>query len=139
VNPFDFRGPEFLLFYFVFSLVVLMTLILLRWRDQLPAPGKPLLDDPYLVAFLRGGEGEALRVATLSLIDRGLLTLKSSGKSSLFSTDVENRLEVKDPLAIETVKRPIEKRVLEAFRRRRWLRRRRRMRRGMWRLRRLIP
>jgi len=115
VNPFDLHGPEFLLFFFVFSVLVIVTVILLRQRDVPPPAGIPPLDDPYLVAFLRGGEGEALRVVTLSLIDRGLLTLKSFGRVSLFSKDPENYLEMKDPSAIDTVKRPIEKRVLEAF------------------------
>ncbi len=115
MNPFDLRGPEFLLFYFIFSIIVLLVLFFLRQRDERRDGGKPPLDDPYLVAFLRGGESAALRVATLSLIDRGLLSLKSSGASVLFRGAAENHLELKDPLALETVKRPIEKRVLEAF------------------------
>jgi uncharacterized protein (TIGR04222 family) len=114
VNPFDLRGPEFLLFYFMFSVAVLVALHLLLRRDERDV-GKPTLDDPYLVAALRGGEIEVLRVTALSLIDRGLLALKSSGTPSIFSGNAENRLEVKDPSAIDTVKRPIEKRVLEAF------------------------
>jgi uncharacterized protein (TIGR04222 family) len=115
VNPFDLRGPEFLLFYFMFSVAVLVILHLLLRRDEFPNVGKPPLDDPYLVAALRGGEIEVLRVTALSLIDRGLLALKSSGTPSIFSSNAENRLEVKDPAAIDAVKRPIEKRVLEAF------------------------
>ena len=114
MNPFDLRGPEFLVFYFFFSAAVIGCIILLRRLDENRESGKPPLDDPYLVAYLRGGEGEAVRVAALSLLDRGLLTLKSSGSSSLFSAG-ENRLELTDARAIETVKRPIEKRVLEAF------------------------
>lgn len=114
MNPFDLRGPEFLLFYFIFACVVLLVLILLRRFDEQPNALKPPLDDPYLVAFLRGGEGEALRVTALSLIDRGLLKLKSSG-TSIFSSEAENRLEIADPHAIDTAKRPIEKSVLEAF------------------------
>jgi uncharacterized protein (TIGR04222 family) len=115
LNPFDLRGPEFLLFYFVFSAAVLAILLLLLRRDERRDAGKPPIDDPYLIATLRGGETEALRVAALSLIDRGLLILKSSGMSSIFTAGTENRLEVKDPAAIDTVKRPIEKRILEAF------------------------
>lgn len=114
MNPFDLRGPEFLLFYFVFTCVVILVLILLRRFDERPNALKPPLDDPYLVAFLRGGEDEALRVTTLSLIDRGLLKLKSSG-ASIFSSEAENRLELADPQAIEAAKRPIEKSVLESF------------------------
>lgn len=114
MNPFDLRGPEFLLFYFIFACVVLIVLILLRRLDDRPNSRKPPLDDPYLVAFLRGGEEEALRVTALSLVDRGLLKLKSSG-ASIFSSEAENKLELAEPQAIEAVKRPIEKRVLEAF------------------------
>jgi len=114
VNPFDLRGPEFLVSYFFFSAAVIGCIILLRRLDENRESGKPSLDDPYLVAYLRGGEGEAVRVAALSLFDRGLLTIKSSGSSSLFS-DGENRLELTDARAIDTVERPIEKRVLEAF------------------------
>jgi uncharacterized protein (TIGR04222 family) len=115
VNPFDLRGPEFLLFYSIFSVVVLLILFYFRQRDERQSAGKPPLDDPYLIACLRGGESEALRVATLSLIDRGLLMVKSSGTSILFRGATESQLEVKDHLAIDTVKRPIEKSILEAF------------------------
>jgi uncharacterized protein (TIGR04222 family) len=115
VNPFDLRGPEFLLFYLILSVVVLLILFYLRQRDERQGDGKPSLEDPYLVACLRGGESEALRVATLSLIDRGLLTLKSSGTSVVFPRAAENLLEVKDSLAIDSVRRPIEKSILEAF------------------------
>lgn len=114
MNPFDLRGPEFLLFYFIFTCVVLLVLILLRRIDERPNALKPPMDDPYLVAFLRGGEEEALRVTALSLVDRGLLQVKSSG-ASIFSSEAENKLELADPHAIEAAKRPIEKRVLEAF------------------------
>jgi uncharacterized protein (TIGR04222 family) len=114
MNPFDLHGSEFLVFYLFFSVVVIGCIILLRGRDESRESGKPPLDDPYLVAYLRGGEGEAVRVAALSLFDRGLLSIRSSGSSSPFSGG-ENRLELADPRAIETVKRPLEKRVLEAF------------------------
>ena len=114
MNPLDLRGPEFLVFYLLFSVGVIGCVILLRRRDEGRESGKPPLDDPYLVAYLRGGGGEAVRVAALSLLDRGLLTIKSSGSSSRFS-GAENRLELTDSRAIESVKRPIEKRILEAF------------------------
>ena len=114
MNPFDLRGPEFLLFYFFLVCAVLSILILLRRIDERPNALKPPMDDPYLVAFLRGGEEEALRVTALSLVDRGLLQLKSSG-ASIFSSEAENKCELADPHAIEAAKRPIEKCVLEAF------------------------
>ena len=75
MNPFDLRGPEFLLFYFCFSLVVIFALAILRRRAESgPAP-KIDLGDPYLIAYLRGGEHEALRVAVISLVDRGMLAM----------------------------------------------------------------
>src|SRR5690349_5000650 len=46
VNPFDLRGPEFLLFYFLFACAVLGILILLRRIDERPNALKPPLDDP---------------------------------------------------------------------------------------------
>ena len=62
---------------------------------------KPPIDDPYFVACLRGGEKECVRVATLALIDRNLLAVKSSGASVLTGAAMdENRLEVTDPRAI---------------------------------------
>lgn len=115
MNPFDLRGPEFLLFYFMFSAAALIILHLLLRQDERHDAGKPPLDDPYLVAALRGGQIEVLRVTALSLIDRGLLALRSSGTPLTFSSNAENRLEVKDLAAIDAVKRPIEKRVLETF------------------------
>lgn len=115
MNPFDLRGPEFLVFYIFFSWLVIAGIGLLRRLSEDRDTGKPPIDDPYLVAFLRGGESESLRVATLSLIDRGLLALKSSGTSLLSLHAPDSRLELTDPAAIDSVKRPIEKRILEAF------------------------
>jgi uncharacterized protein (TIGR04222 family) len=75
MNPFDLRGPEFLVFYFCFSLVVISAIAILRRRAESgPAP-KIDLGDPYLIAYLRGGENEALRVAVISLVDRGMLVM----------------------------------------------------------------
>ncbi len=73
MNPFDLRGPEFLLFYLCFSLVVIIANILLRRRAESGDAPKIDLSDPYLIAYLRGGEDEALRVAMISLVDRGIL------------------------------------------------------------------
>lgn len=83
MNPFEFRGPEFLFFYVVLSAIVLILTSLLRKMldgGESPALQSPqsLVSDPYLIAHLRGGPAETLRVAAMSLIDRGLLTVDSS-------------------------------------------------------------
>ncbi|HKQ78095.1 MAG TPA: TIGR04222 domain-containing membrane protein [Blastocatellia bacterium] len=75
MNPFDLIGPEFLFFYFCFSIIVIVAIVVLRRRAESgPAP-KIDLGDPYLIAYLRGGENEALRVAVVSLVDRGMLVM----------------------------------------------------------------
>jgi len=71
--PFNLPGPEFLAFYFVFAVVAIAALYFGRNRYEAgPAPAAELTD-PLLFACLRGGPKEVVRVATLGLIDRGLL------------------------------------------------------------------
>jgi len=103
MNPFDLRGPEFLLFYFCFSLVVIFTITILRRRAESgPAP-KIDLGDPYLIAYLRGGEQEALGVAVISLVDRGMLVMN------------DQVIRCADHVTRDMVKHPIEYEVLKKF------------------------
>ncbi len=71
-NVFDWAGPDFLKFYALFAATVLVLQYLVGRvpRGEARAPD---LSDPYLIACLRGGERETLRVATVALVDRGLL------------------------------------------------------------------
>ncbi|HWJ41478.1 MAG TPA: TIGR04222 domain-containing membrane protein [Candidatus Limnocylindrales bacterium] len=76
--PFDLSGPEFLVFYIVFGISVLV--VLRFWQragERVESPAMNL-SDPYLIAYLRGGKNEVLRVATVSLIDRGVLGVSGS-------------------------------------------------------------
>ncbi len=74
MNPFDLPGPQFLLVYIIFAGLVISGLVFARRRAELsPSTARIDLSDPYLIAFLRGGEKEVLRVATVTLIQRGLL------------------------------------------------------------------
>jgi uncharacterized protein (TIGR04222 family) len=75
MNPFDLRGPEFLLFYFCFSLFVIFSIAVLRRRAESGPATKIDLGNPYLIAYLRGGANEALRVAVVTLVDRGMLVM----------------------------------------------------------------
>ena len=105
MNPFDLRGPEFLVFYAVFGVLVYLAA---RWLIRSGEPGSVAqdwhLEDPYEIAYLRAGAAEALRVATVALIDRGLL--KAEG----------DRVVAVDGAA-DLVRRPIEREIVEYFRR----------------------
>jgi uncharacterized protein (TIGR04222 family) len=99
MNPFDFRGPAFLLFYVVLSTVVIVAARLVRRvieSGPVPRLGEV---DPYLIAHLRGGADEALRVTTISLLDRGLLV-------------ADGACLVAQEGAVDRVRRPIERAVL---------------------------
>jgi len=102
-NPFDLRGPEFLVFYSIFGITVNMLfrfLILRKEKQDYPAH----LDytDPYKIAYLRGGCPEALRIVLFSLIDRGLL--KAYGDKVAAESSAKS-----------VVKRPIEQAVVKYF------------------------
>lgn len=77
-NPFDLRGPQFLLFYAGLGVAI----TLLAWwtrraRERAETPARPLSD--YLeIAFLRGGAAEAIRVAVITLLDRGVLAISGT-------------------------------------------------------------
>jgi uncharacterized protein (TIGR04222 family) len=89
-NPLDLPGPEFLGFYAVVVAVVLAVL----WVAHSSAASGPAprLDvaDPYLIAYLRGGTFEALRVATVTLIDRGLLRVDEAERTVKRRARVQN-------------------------------------------------
>ncbi|MES2355522.1 MAG: TIGR04222 domain-containing membrane protein [Pseudomonadota bacterium] len=103
-NPFLLTGFEFLLFYLTFG--ILVNGVLRHWIRQQEAQvewHKQQMTDPYQIALLRGGDKEALRIATIALIDRGLL----------IATD--DMLHTKNDAAIELVNRPIEKAILRHY------------------------
>ena len=73
MNPFDLTGPQFLLFYLIFAGLVISGLVFWRRRAESSA-SMPRIDlsDPYLIAYLRGGEKEVLRVAKYASSSTGL-------------------------------------------------------------------
>jgi len=104
MNPLDLRGPEFLLFYFCFSLTVIIAMVVFRRLAESGDAPRIDLSDPYLIAYLRGGREEAWRVSVISLVDRGMLVM-------------DGRLVRRaDNVAYDMVGRPIERAVLEKFR-----------------------
>ena len=74
-NPFDWSGPWFLLAYLIFGMLVYYFAreLLIRQELRNPHAQLSLADDPYRIAFLRGGALEAVKIATIVLVDRGLL------------------------------------------------------------------
>jgi uncharacterized protein (TIGR04222 family) len=103
-NPFDLPGPDFLVFY-AFLGVFTIGLLWLARRASEPADA-PRIDysDPYLLAYLRGGEKEVIRVVMVSLIDRGLLQSN------------DDQLVVVNQNAVNIARLPIEKALLQHFR-----------------------
>jgi uncharacterized protein (TIGR04222 family) len=105
MNPFDLPGPQFLLVYLVFG--VLVNLAVRRLFRGAPddlttiARARQALDDPYRLACLRGGPAEAIRVAVFSLLDRGLLLWQ------------DGRLVARDD-ARGFVRRPLEQSIVVA-------------------------
>ena len=105
--PFNWPGPLFLIFYVALSIGVL---VLARISTRNAERGnRPRLhfDDPYLIAYLRAGPNEALRVAAVSLIDtdRGLLQVQS-----------ETALASSPGTEPDVARRPLERALLQHFR-----------------------
>ena len=105
MNPFDLPGPEFLLFFIGLSVVAIVALIVTRKIAETSRAPKLDLSDPYVIAYLRGAEPETLRVAAVSLIDRGLLLATGT------------QLQTAEKASSDAVRRPIEKELLRKFKR----------------------
>jgi uncharacterized protein (TIGR04222 family) len=99
MNPFDLSGPAFLVFYICAASMVIIALKLVIDEAEGGAPRALPLSDPYQIAWLRGGTPEAARIAVLSLIDRGLLTVSGDNLVNLSA-------------APSVVREPIERAIL---------------------------
>lgn len=103
MNPFDWYGPEFLLFYVFFSVLVIGGMVWLRNKNESGPTPKLELSDPYLIAYLRGGANEVLRVAIVSLVDRNLLS------------DNGSKLMTRMKVTPDRARHPVEKALIEYF------------------------
>lgn len=89
-NPLaNMYGPYFLLLYGFVTLFTILFFALFKTRiDQshrLPLPSIPATIDPYEIAYLRGGINELARTAVFSLMQKGLIEIKSEGKVSVIT------------------------------------------------------
>ena len=108
MNPFSLSGPNFLIFYIVLCISVYLyaKIRVVHFEKTLPIPKIPL-QDPYLIAYMRGGQREALTLATIILRNRSFIEEYDDGK----------KLKIRSIKDMNMVKYPIEKAVLEVFKR----------------------
>lgn len=104
MNPFYLSGPSFLSVYIIVGILVLVGLYMwidLANQENIGIPG--VMNDPYKIAYLRGGDLGAIEVAVFSLVDRKLLLSE------------ENSVQSKKLVSTDVVNRPIEKALLDFF------------------------
>ena len=75
MNPLDFTGPDFLVFYALYGAVICGGLWLLRLTAEPQMPDWAVPVDPQTIAYLRGGATEALRISAMTLLERDVLVL----------------------------------------------------------------
>jgi uncharacterized protein (TIGR04222 family) len=105
-NPLDFHGPAFLAFYVVLGLVVTAVVAALRRRSEPATAVAGPLTDYLRIAYLRGGPDEALRIATLALMDRGLLELVDEHHVKAVHPDVPAGLQRTEQRLLESCREP---------------------------------
>jgi uncharacterized protein (TIGR04222 family) len=88
MSPFDLPGPQFLIFYVILGGVLAAFLWIFRHHGEKgDTVCAPELTDPYLVACLRAGPAEVWRLATIRLIDHGLM--KADGATITVVADAQ--------------------------------------------------
>jgi uncharacterized protein (TIGR04222 family) len=75
MNPLDFTGPDFLVFYALYGASICGGLFLLRLTAEPQMPTQAVPADPQTIAYLRGGATEALRISAMTLLERDVLVL----------------------------------------------------------------
>lgn len=73
MNPFELAGPQFLAVYATLGILVVWSVYVLKQQAEGGEPVNLPSMDPYLIAYLRGGATEAVRLGVAVLVDRQLL------------------------------------------------------------------
>src|SRR5271170_8113579 len=118
MNPFELYGPDFLYFYALLGGAAILALWLLRRGSDGDAPAlggaAGLTADAYMIAYLRGGEAELVRVTALSLFDRGFLSAPALAQN--VAPDPGTLFAAAKKEGWELLRRPMEKEVHNAAR-----------------------
>ena len=97
-------GPQFLILFMAICVGIYVSVTVAIRMGEAVSSGERRLRDPYLIAYLRGGVDESIRVAALALLLRGLLKVNDS------------EFRTVDPSEIDRADVPIEKALLTACR-----------------------
>lgn len=96
MNPFNWNGPDFLIFYLILATTLIVVQVGLRRMRETGAyaPAQtPRLTDPYLVAYLAGGANALIRCAIVTLLERKVLTVvDGAGKSTTSEVALNARM-----------------------------------------------
>jgi uncharacterized protein (TIGR04222 family) len=79
MNPFELPGPQFLAVYATLGILVVWAVYVLKQQAEGGEPVNLPSMDPYLIAYLRGGATEAVRLGVAVLVDRQLLAFDPDG------------------------------------------------------------
>jgi len=75
MNPFDLPGPQFLALYAMLGILIVWAVHYLKQKAEAGEPGRLPVSDPYVIAYLRGGAEETVRLSVAVLVDRKLLAI----------------------------------------------------------------
>lgn len=87
MNPFDFTGPAFLVFYIACGGAACGALHWLNRSREPQTPTTSVPTDAQTIAYLRGGPDEVLRIAALRLLEDGVLALGANDTLQLAALD----------------------------------------------------
>ena len=103
-NPLDFTGGEFLTFYFVLSIIIVLLALLLRNYLRMPNEnlGQQLSSlNTYETAYLAGGKNRVVDTAIATLVQKESITAQSSQRTLTLNDSKEN---LSDPVEQEVAK-----------------------------------
>ena len=75
MNLLDLPGPQFLALYAMLGVAVVGAVYYFKQQSEAGEPGRLPVSDPYVIAYLRGGAVETIRLGVAVLVDRKLLAI----------------------------------------------------------------